>query len=70
MDDERWEIQLAASGENLDVDESGPECSEASALAELSDVEIVINGFEELMALSDAELSALSQPNEVGAFKS
>ena len=51
MDDERWEIQLAASGEHLDVDESGPECSEASALAELSDVEIVINGFAELMAL-------------------
>ena len=68
MDDEQWEIQLAASGEHLDVDESGPECSEASALAELSDVEIVINGFAELMALSDAELSALSQPNEVSAF--
>ena len=51
MDDERWKIQLAASGENLDVGESGPECSEASALAELSDVEIVINGFAELMAL-------------------
>ena len=59
---------MAASGEHLDVDESGPQCSEASALAELSDVEIVINGFEELMALSDAELSALSQPNEVSAF--
>jgi hypothetical protein len=40
---------LAASGENLDVDELGPECSEASAL-------------------SDAELSALPRPDEVGAF--
>src|SRR5688500_16613546 len=55
------EIHMAASGEKLDVDEFGPECSEASALAELSDVDIVINGFEQLMALSDAELSALAQ---------
>jgi hypothetical protein len=67
-DDERREIQMAASGENLDVHEFGSECSEASALAELSDVEIVITGFEELTALSDAELSALVQGKEAGAF--
>jgi hypothetical protein len=67
-DDERREIQMTASGENLDVHEFGSECSEASALAELSDVEIVITGFEELTALSDAELSALVQGKEAGAF--
>jgi hypothetical protein len=58
------EIQMAASGEKLHADEFGPECSEASALAELSDVEIVVNGFAQLMALSDVELSALAQDNE------
>jgi hypothetical protein len=49
---------MAASDENLDVDEFGLECYKTSALAGLSDVEIVITGFAELMALSDADLSA------------
>ena len=57
---------MAASDENLDVDEFGLECYEASALAGLSDVEIVIPGFAELMAISDADLSALTQDDEVG----
>jgi hypothetical protein len=57
---------MAASDENLDVDEFGLECYEASALAGLSDVEIVIPGFAELMAISDADLSALTQDHEVG----
>jgi hypothetical protein len=59
---------MAASNENLDVVESGPECYETSALAELSDVEIVIPGFADLIALSDAELSALAQEDEAGVL--
>ena len=65
-DDEQRELPLAASDEELHVDESGGECDETAALAELSDVDIVIAGFAELMSISDAELSALAPDAEAG----
>src|SRR3712207_7238106 len=57
-DSERQEIQMAASDENLDVDEFGLECYESSALAGLSDAEIVIPGFAERSEEHTSELQS------------
>ena len=59
---------MAASDEELHVDESGAECDETAALAELSDEDVVIAGFAELMAISDAELNALARDDEASVL--
>jgi hypothetical protein len=57
---------VTAPDDELRVEEFESECEGTAALAGLSDVEVVIPGLAELLALSDAELSALAPDAEAG----
>jgi hypothetical protein len=52
----------------LAIEEPGDECSEAAMLAELSDIEIVVEGLDGLMTLSDDALDSFGASDAVGVL--